>query len=175
MLLYILLGLAAIIAVILVAASTKPNTVHYERSIIINTSAERILPHIVDFRQWMPWSPWEKKDPAMQRDYSGASSGPGAKYHWLGNDKVGEGSMAIEESSSEGVRIDMRFIKPWKAVCVARFHFTRQGDATNVRWTMDGPQIFMGKVMSLFMNMDRMIGKDFEEGLAGLKREAEKD
>lgn len=173
--LYILIGLTAIIVIILFAASAKPNTVHYERSTLINASPDRILDHIADFRKWKPWSPWEKKDPQMQRDYSGADRGPGAKYHWLGNNKVGEGNMEIVDSGTHGVKIDMRFIKPWKAVCVAQFHFTQQGSATNVRWTMDGPQIFMGKVMSLFMDMDKMIGQDFEEGLAGLKREAERN
>lgn len=174
MFLYILIGLAVLIALVLIVASTKPNTVHYERSMVINASPERILPHITDFRNWKPWSPWEKKDPGMKRDYTGANSGVGAKYHWTGNNKVGEGSMEILDTDATGVKIDMRFIKPWKAECSAVFHFTPVANGTNVRWTMDGPNLFMGKVMSFFMNMDKMIGKDFETGLAGLKAEAEK-
>jgi hypothetical protein len=174
MLLYILIGLALLIALILIVASTKPNAVHYERSTTINAAPEKILPHIVDFRKWRPWSPWEKKDPDMKRDFSGVSSGAGAKYHWVGNNKVGEGAMEVLSADNTGVRIDMHFIKPWKAECMAAFHFTPQGNGTHVRWTMDGPNLFMGKVMSMFMNMDKMIGKDFEAGLAGLKTEAEK-
>lgn len=174
MLLYVLIGLALLIALVLIAASTKPNTVHYERSASINASPEKILPHITDFRRWAAWSPWDKKDPAMKRDFGGAASGVGATYGWNGNNKVGEGKMTITEAGGAGVRYDMRFIKPWKAECVGRFVFEPKGNATHVRWTMDGPQIFMGKVFSLFFDMDKAIGKDFEAGLAGLKAEAEK-
>lgn len=174
MLLYILLAIAAIVVILLVAASMKPNTVHYMRSTVINAGPEKILPHITDFRRWVPWSPWEKKDPAMKREHSGAASGAGAKYHWVGNNKVGEGSMELLGADATGVKIDMRFIKPWKAHCSAMFHFTPQANGTNVRWTMDGPNLFMGKVMGLFINMDKMIGKDFEAGLADLKKEVEK-
>ena len=174
MLLYILLGLVAIILLILIIASTKPNTTHYERSTTINAPPERILPHIVDFRKWTGWSPWEKVDPNLQRNYSGAPSGVGAKYAWSGNGRAGQGTMEILEVSNNGVKVDLRFVKPWKAACIAQFHFTLQGNATHVRWTMDGPNIFMGKVMSVFMNMDKMVGKDFESGLAALKIEAEK-
>ncbi|MBL8001517.1 MAG: SRPBCC family protein [Flavobacteriales bacterium] len=139
MLLYMLIGLVAVIGIILVAASTKPNTVHYERSIVIGTSADRIRPHITDFRKWGAWSPWEKKDPAMQREFSGADSGVGARYGWKGNNNVGEGGMAITQVTPEKVMIDMQFIKPWKAECLAEFHFTPQAGGTHVRWTMDGP------------------------------------
>lgn len=173
MLLYILLGLAVIVVGILIMASTKPNTVHYERTTVINAPPERILPHIIDFRKWQPWSPWEKMDADLKRAYSGASSGVGAKYAWAGK-KAGEGTMEVLEAGNTGARIDLRFIKPWKAECIAQFHFTSQPDGTNVRWTMDGPNTFMGKVFGLFVNMDKMIGKDFESGLAGLKTQAEK-
>jgi hypothetical protein len=173
MLLYILLTLAVIIVGILLVASTKPNTVHYERSTVINAPPERILPHIVDFRKWQPWSPWEKMDADLKRSYSGATSGVGAKYAWAGK-KAGEGTMEVIEAANSGVKIDLRFIKPWKAECIAHFHFTPQTGGTSVRWTMDGPNNFMGKLFSVFMNMDKMIGKDFESGLAGLKTEAEK-
>lgn len=173
MLLYILIGLAVLIAIILIVASTKPNTVHYERSTTINASPERIQAQIVDFHKWMPWSPWEKKDPEMKRDYSGSNSGAGAKYGWNGNSKVGEGNMHIAEVTPDRVKIDMQFIRPWKAECAIQFQFTQQGGATKVLWSMDGPQIFMGKVMSLFMNMDKLIGKDFEDGLGGLKAAVE--
>lgn len=174
MLLYILIGLAALIAGLLFVASRKPDRVHYERSIVINAAPERILPHIHDFRKWAPWSPWEKKDPNMKREYNGAASGVGAKYGWQGDNNVGQGTMEITEAAPNGVRIEMLFIRPWKAQCDVHFRTAAEGSATRLVWTMDGPQIFMGKVMSLFMDMDKMIGKDFEAGLAGLKAEVER-
>jgi len=173
MLTYILLGLAVFIVGILIAASMKPNSVHYERSTVINASPESILPHITDFHKWMPWSPWEKLDPNMKREYMAAPRGVGAKYGWSGNGKAGEGTMEILEANTNGVKIDLRFVRPFKNQCITHFHFTPQGSATNVRWTMDGPNMFMGKVMGMFMNMDKLIGKDFENGLAGLKHVAE--
>lgn len=173
MLLYILIGLAVLIAGILIAASLKPNTVHYERSAVINAPPEKILPHIADFHNWKPWSPWEKLDPNMRRSYAGAPSGVGAKYAWSGK-KAGEGTMEVLEAGTSGVKIDLRFIRPFKNACITHFHFSPQGNATSVRWTMDGPNLFMGKLMGLFIPMDKMIGKDFEQGLAGLKAEAEK-
>ncbi|HRH37350.1 MAG TPA: SRPBCC family protein [Flavobacteriales bacterium] len=173
MLLYILIGLVAVIAIILIAASTKPNTVRYERSVAINASPEKIATHITDFHKWTAWSPWEKKDPTMAREYMGPAQGVGARYGWKGNGKVGEGTMEVLATSASEVKVDLRFIKPFKSDCIATFYFAPQGSATQVRWTMDGPNIFMGKVMSLFMNMDKMIGKDFEDGLASLKKTAE--
>ncbi len=171
---YVLLILAVLIAGILIVASTKPNTVHYERSTVINAASEMILPHLIDFHKWTAWSPWEKLEPGMKRSYSGAVSGVGATYAWEGKKKAGAGTMEILETGISGVKIDLRFIKPWKAECIAQFHFTPQPNGTNVRWTMDGPNTFMGKVFGLFMNMDKLVGKDFEIGLAGLKVEAEK-
>ena len=173
MIIYILIGLVVIIAAILIAASTKPNTVHYERSTIVNAPPERILPHILDFHKWAAWSPWEKVDPGMKRDYSGAASGRGAKYAWSGNGKAGEGSMEVMEVTSNAVNVDLRFIKPFKNECDVWFRCVPEAESTRLTWTMEGPNLFMGKVMSLFMNMDKMIGKDFESGLADLKKQAE--
>ena len=110
MFLYILIGLVVIIAAILITASTKPGTVHYERSTVINAPPERILPHLVDFQKWAAWSPWEKVDPGMKRSYSGAMSGRGAKYAWSGNGKAGEGSMEVMEVTPNAVKVDLRFI-----------------------------------------------------------------
>ncbi|MBK7752126.1 MAG: SRPBCC family protein [Flavobacteriales bacterium] len=174
MLLYILLGLASILVILLIAAAMKPNTVHYERITVVNAPPEKILPHIADLHRWMAWSPWDKLDPNMKRDHSGAQSGVGAKYGWVGNNKAGEGTMEVLEAGNSGVKIDPRFVRPFKSDCITHFHFTPQGNATKVRWTMDGPNLFMGKLFGLFMNMDKMIGKDFETGLAGLKMEVER-
>ncbi len=172
--LYVLLALVVIFALILIIASTKPNTVHYERSTVINAAPDKILPHLVDFHRWQAWSPWDKLEPDMKRTYSSAQSGVGAMYAWEGKKKAGAGSMEIMEANSQGVKVDLRFIKPWKAECIAQFHFMPQPNGTNVRWTMDGPNTFMGKVFGLFMNMDKLVGKDFEKGLAALKVEVEK-
>ncbi|MBZ0207981.1 MAG: SRPBCC family protein [Flavobacteriales bacterium] len=174
MLLYILLGLAALLAILLIVASRKPDTVHYERSIVINASPERIIPHIEDFHKWSAWSPWEKLDPQMKREYSGAASGPGAKYFWSSTGKAGEGSMEIIEATERGVHIDLRFVKPFKNVCDTWIRFEPQGSGTRATWMMTGPNLFMGKLMGIFINMDKMVGKDFETGLAGMKAEVEK-
>ena len=173
MLLYILIGLAVIIAAIIIAASAKPDTVHYERSIIIHAPPERILTHLVDFHKWGAWSPWEKMDPGMKREYSGAASGKGATYAWSGNGKAGEGSMEVMEVTTNAVNVDLRFIKPFRNECVIRFRCIPEAANTKLTWTMNGPNLFMGKVMGLFINMDRMIGKDFESGLVELKKQAE--
>lgn len=173
MLLYILIGLVAVIAIALIAASTRPNTVHYERGIVIQAPQERIAPQVIDFRKWAAWSPWEKMEPDMKRTFSGADSGVGARYAWDAKGRAGAGSMEVLEASPTSVKIDLRFIRPFKNECVTTFHFAPHAGGTQVRWTMDGPNLFMGKLFSLIMNMDKMIGKDFESGLAGLKAQAE--
>lgn len=175
MLISILIGLGAVIAIVLIIASTRPNTVHYERSIVIQAPPERIAPHVVNFRKWAAWSPWEKMEPDMKRTFSGAESGVGARYAWDAKGRAGAGSMEVLEASPTSVKIDLRFIRPFKNECIAGFHFAPQAGSTQVRWTMDGPNLFMGKLFSVFMNMDKMIGKDFESGLAGLKTQAEKN
>lgn len=174
MITYIFIGIAAVFILMLIIAATKPNTVRYERSAIIAAPPARILPHIADFHKWKPWSPWEKMDPSMKRDYSGAASGRGAKYRWTSAGKAGEGSMEILEATDRGVHVDLQFVKPFKNACDTWFKFEPEGSNTRVVWTMTGPNLFIGKVMGLFINMDKMIGKDFESGLAGLKATVEK-
>ncbi|MEZ4739750.1 MAG: SRPBCC family protein [Flavobacteriales bacterium] len=174
MLTYILLAIAALVVLVVILAATKPNTARYERSIVIASSPDRILPHIADFHKWIPWSPWEKLDPTMSREYSGAASGRGAKYSWTGTGKAGEGSMEVLEATDRGVHIDLQFVRPFKNTCETWFKFEPEGGGTRVVWTMTGPNLFIGKVMGLFINMDKMIGKDFENGLAELKATVEK-
>lgn len=174
MLLYILIALVILIIGVLAYASTKPDMVRYERSTIINAAPERIQPHVSDFRKWMTWSPYEKIDPNMKRGFSGASEGRGAKYNWEGNGKVGMGNMEILDVTPSAVKIDLHFIKPFRTDCLATFTFVPNGASTNVTWAMEGPNLFMGKVMSVFMNMDKMVGGQFAEGLADLKRLVEK-
>ena len=167
--------LALVIVVILVIAATRPDAFQISRSATINAPAEKVFPQINDFHNWPAWSPWEKMDPALKRTYSGAASGKGSIYEWEGNKKVGQGRMEITESvPSSKIIIKLDFIKPFSANNTTEFLVNGQGDSTNVSWTMTGTQPFMFKVMSIFMNMDKMIGKDFETGLANMKAIAEK-
>jgi hypothetical protein len=171
--------LAVAIAIVLVLAATKPDTFRVRRASAVNASPQRIFPLINDFHQWATWSPWEGKDPSMKRSYSGAASGKGAVYGWEGNKSVGTGRMEILESSMPAkIVIKLDFLKPFEAHNMAGFTLLPQGEGTNVVtnvvWEMYGPAPFMSKVMQVFMNMDSMIGKDFEIGLANLKRLTEK-
>jgi len=163
------------IIVVLVIAATKPDAFRIQRSATMNAAPEKVFPLINDFHQWIGWSPWEKLDPALKRTYSGNASGKGSIYEWVGNKKVGQGRMEITESTpSSRILIKLDFIKPFSANNTTEFALNGQGSSTNVSWTMTGSQPFMFKVMSIFMNMDKMIGKDFEAGLASMKDIAEK-
>ena len=173
---------AIVIAVLLVAAlayaATKPDTFRVQRSTSIKASPEKIFPLVNDLRSHGVWSPWEKKDPAMKRTYSGAASGKGAVYEWDGNKNIGKGRMEITETSPSKVVFKMDFLKPFEAHHTAEITMAPQGDATNastnVTWAIYGTNLFLSKVMSLVFNMDKMIGREFETGLANLKTITEK-
>jgi carbon monoxide dehydrogenase subunit G len=167
--------LAIAIAIVLLLALTKPNTFAVQRAISIKAPTEKIFALINDFHQWGTWSPYENKDPAMKRTYSGANSGKGAVYAWDGNKNVGSGRMEILDTSVPSkIIIKLDFFKPFEGHNTAEFTMLPQGDATNLTWVMRGPAVFMSKVMQVFMNIDKMIGKDFEVGLANLKKITEK-
>jgi uncharacterized protein YndB with AHSA1/START domain len=167
--------LAIAIAVVLILAATKPDTLRVQRATSIRAPADRLFPLIADFHQWRTWSPYENKDPAMARTYEGAASGKGAVYAWDGNKNVGSGRMEILDSSSPSkIVIKLDFFKPFEGHNTAEFTMLPQGDVTNLTWTMHGPAVFMSKLMQVFMNLDRMIGRDFEVGLANLKKLAER-
>jgi hypothetical protein len=167
--------LAAAIAVVLFLAATKPDSFSVERATSVTAPPDKIFPLIDDFHQWGSWSPYENKDPAMQRSYSGAASGKGAVYGWDGNSNIGSGRMEILDSSAPAkIVIKLDFFKPFEGHNTAEFTILPQGDATHVNWRMHGPASFISKLMQVFMNLDHMIGKDFEIGLANLKRLAEK-
>jgi hypothetical protein len=169
----ILAVLIAAVVIVLALAARKPDTFTYARSTRVNAPPEKIAPLVSDFRRWRVWSPYEDRDPDLKRNYSGKESGVGAIYAWEGNKNVGSGRMEILESTSKNVRIQLDFFAPFKASNVAEFSFTPQGGATEVVWAMTGKNVFMGKLMSVFMDMDKMIGKDFETGLASMKLAAE--
>jgi uncharacterized protein YndB with AHSA1/START domain len=163
------------LATALILAARKPDTLRVTRATSIKAPAERIFPLINDFHQWGGWSPYEHKDPAMKRGYSGAESGKGAVYAWDGNNNVGSGRMEILETQAPSrIVIKLDFIKPFEGHNIAEFTMLPQGDATNLTWTMVGPAPFMSRLMQVFINLDHMIGKDFEAGLANLKKLTEK-
>ena len=168
--------LLVVLAAVLVSAAFQPDTFRVQRAATIDAPSEKVFGYISDFHRWGAWSPWEKMDTTMKRSYSGADSGAGAVYEWQGNSKVGVGRMEITEAPAPSrVAIKLDFLKPFEAHNVATFTLEpRDGGATNVTWTMDGPTPYMAKVMHLFFNMDRMVGRDFEAGLANLKTVAER-
>ena len=167
--------LAIAIAAVLVLAATKPNALRVQRAITIKAPADRIFPLINDFHQWVTWSPYENKDPAMKRTYSGADSGKGAVYDWEGNKNVGSGRMEILDTSAPSkIVIKLDFFKPIEGHNTAEFTMLPQGDVTNLTWVMHGPAVLMTRVMQVFINLDHMIGRDFEVGLANLKQLTEK-
>jgi len=158
----IVVGLAEYVA-------TRPSEFTISRSRTVAAPPAVVHAYVNDFRKWPEWSPWEKLDPAMKKEVSGAPAGPGAVYVWSGNDRVGEGRMTIIDSRPpESVTIHLEFMKPWTATNTAQFEFTPSGSGTNVTWTMSGQNSFVAKAVSLFMDLDRMVGPDFERGLANL-------
>ena len=169
--------LAVAIAIVLILAATRPDTFSIQCAATIKAPPEKIFAVISDFHQWGSWSPWENRDPAMQRSFSGANSGKGAVYAWDGNKNVGSGRMEILGASSPSkITIKLDFFKPFEGHNTAEFTFVpeREAAATNVIWVMQGPSSFMSKVMQVFMDLDKMIGRDFEAGLANLKTLTEK-
>ena len=167
--------LAIAIAAVLILAATKPDTLRVQRSIAINAPPERIFPLIADFHQWVSWSPYEQKDPAMKRTYDGAAHGKGAIYAWDGDKNVGSGRMEILEATEpQKIVIKLDFFTPIEGHNTAEFTMLPQGDGTQVTWLMHGPARFVTKLVQVVMNLDNMIGKDFEAGLANLKRITEK-
>jgi uncharacterized protein YndB with AHSA1/START domain len=169
----IALGIAALIAAILLFATTKPATFSVARSIVINAPPETVQAQLTDFHKWQAWSPWEKLDPAMKRTYSGPDTGKGAVYTWEGNSAVGQGRMEITDVTPNTVAIQLDFMAPMETSNQVAFALTPQGDSTNVHWVMSGANNYLSKVMQVFVSMDKMIGKDFESGLVDLKTAAE--
>jgi hypothetical protein len=169
----ILLGLAGALAVLLVVIALQPATFHVERSVTIAAPNEAVRAQVDDFHAWSAWSPWEKLDPNMARSYDGPRSGVGAKYAWVGNNEVGEGRMTVEKSEPAEVAIKIEFLKPFEATNTATFTFANTNAGTKTTWAMDGNNNFMSKAFHLVMDMDKMIGADFERGLAALKVAAE--
>jgi uncharacterized protein YndB with AHSA1/START domain len=171
----ILIGLAVVIGALLIAAAMQPDSFRVQREATIQAPPDKVFALVDDFRQWPAWSPWEKLDPAMKRTLGATTSGKGATYAWEGNKDVGTGRMEITDSAPPArVQIKLDFIEPFESSSTTEFSLAATGGGTRVVWAMQGPMPFISKLMSVFVSMDKMIGKDFEAGLANLKAAAEK-
>lgn len=174
---FLVIGAVLLVAVvgILIYAAMQPDTFRIARATTINAPAERIYPLMSDFRRGMKWSPYEKKDPNMKRTFSGAESGQGAIYEFEGNGEIGAGRLEIVEATPPSkVVLKLDMIRPFQASNIVEYAILPKGSATEVTWSIHGAQPFLAKVMCLFFNMDRMVGADFEAGLANLKTIVEK-
>jgi hypothetical protein len=171
----ILIVVAVIIVGVLGFAATRPDDFVVKRSALIAAPPEKLEAMVSNFHQWGAWSPYETMDPDMKRTYGGAERGVGATYSWVGDDKVGTGGMEIRSvTPGREVVFGLHFVKPFKADNTGRFTFEPQGAGTKVTWSMAGKNPYIAKLMGLVFDMDQMIGKDFETGLANMKRAAEK-
>ncbi|HVY29049.1 MAG TPA: SRPBCC family protein [Polyangiaceae bacterium] len=168
-----LIGVTAALAGLLVVIALQPATFHIERSITMTAPPEAAFAQVNDFHAWRAWSPWEKLDPQMQRSFDGARAGEGAKYAWVGNKEVGEGRMTIEKSEPTQIQIKLELLKPFAATNKATFTFAKTAEGTKTTWAMDGNNNFISKAFHLVMDMDKMIGPDFERGLSAMKVAAE--
>src|SRR5712671_1247398 len=167
-------AIAVLIAAVLLYAATEPDVFRVQRTASIKAPPEKVGAVLSDFHGWQAWSPWEKMDPAMKRSYSGAEKGKGAAYAWEGNGKVGQGRMEITDAAPSRVALDLDFIKPFEAHNKVVFTLAPKGDATEVNWAMQGPVPYLAKIVHVFMDMDSVVGGQFEAGLANLKTITEK-
>lgn len=163
-----ILGFAGFVA-------TRPEAYHVERSIDLKAPPEAVFATVSDFKAFPQWSPWQKRDPAMKTTLSSPSSGVGASYVWEGNKEVGKGKMTMVESTAPNrIKIRLEFQEPWTSIADTGFDIKSMGaGGSSVTWWMDGKNNFVGKAFAVFMDMDKMIGKDYEDGLASLKRVVE--
>jgi Polyketide cyclase / dehydrase and lipid transport len=170
MLLKIVAALAVIVIGFAAFVATRPSEYRVARTTTMAAPASAVFAQVNDFHRWGAWNPWAKLDPAMKQAYEGAPAGPGAVYTWAGNKEVGEGRMTVTESRpNELVRINLEFLKPFAATSTAEFRFSPEGDRTAVTWSMVGQTNFVAKIVHLFVDMDTMIGGNFERGLADMK------
>lgn len=166
----ILIGLAAILIAFAAFVSTRPADFKISRSTVVAAPPAKVFAQVNDFHLWTNWSPWEKMDSSMKKTFEGAALGQGSVYSWMGNNKVGEGRMTLTQSKPpELIQIQLDFLKPLKATNQCEFTFKPEGSGTQVTWTMTGSHGFIPKAFCFFIDMDKMVGGDFEKGLASLK------
>jgi len=170
MLTNILIVLAVVVVVFVVIVAMRPSEFRVERSAAMSAPAPAVFAWVNDLHKWQEFSPWAKLDPAAKATFSGSSDGVGAVFEWAGNKQVGEGRMTIIESRpNELIRFRLDFLKPFAATNTAEFTFKPDGDQTVVTWSMTGKNNFMFKAVGLFMNCDKIVGAQFDQGLANLK------
>lgn len=174
MLTNILIAMAVFVILFVIFVSLRPADFRYTRKGTISATPAEVFAHVNDFHNWEAWSPWAKLDPNATATFEGPSSGEGAKFHWAGNKEVGEGNMTIIESRpNDVIRIRLEFLKPFRATNMSEFTFEPRGSQTEVTWSMYGKNNFMAKLVGLFMDCEKMVGPQFEQGLANMKRVAE--
>src|SRR6476659_10761274 len=173
MFLKILIGIAAVILLLVIFIATRPADFTVSRSALMSVTPAAVFAQLNDFHNWEAWSPWAKMDPNAKSTFEGPSSGEGAKFAWDGNKDVGAGNMTITESvPNDHVRIRLEFVRPFAGVNDTLCTIHPVGDKTNVSWTMSGKYNFIGKAISLFMDCDKMVGPQFEKGLANMEAAA---
>ncbi len=170
------IGVVVVLVVLVGVTASRPATFTVSRSIDLKAPPAIAYAHVIDFHEWAEWSPWDKLDPAMKKDYSGPPTGVGTKYSWVStNSDVGSGSMTIVDTTpAEAIGIDLQFTSPFETKNRTDFTFKPTADGTTVTWTLQGTNDFFGKAFSLVANMDKLVGDDFVKGLADLKTHAEK-
>jgi hypothetical protein len=170
MLFYILIGIAAILAVLIVVIATRPGEFRVSRSATMSAPPATIFAHVNDFHQWEAWSPWAKLDPNCKNSFEGPSAGKGAIFRWDGDKNVGAGTMKIVESRpNELIRIQLDFIRPFAGTSNVEFTFKPYGDRTDVTWSIAGKNNLIGKAIGLVFDCEKMIGGNYEQGLANIK------
>ncbi len=170
----ILIALVLVVTVFIIVVALQPADFRITRSIVIDAPPAVVFNQVDDFRAWKAWSPWAKIDPDMKETFEGPARGKGAVYAWAGNKDVGEGRMTITQSRpSEYVEINLEFLKPFAATNTTEFNVKDDAGRTQVTWSMHGKNSFMSKAVCLFMDMDKVVGADFEKGLAQMKSLAE--
>lgn len=164
------IGFAAVVLLFLGYVALQPSSFHIERASIVVAPPSAVFAEVNDFRNWEAWSPWARLDPDAKATFEGPASGEGAVFHWAGNREVGEGRMTVVESRpDERIRIRVDFVKPWEGTSTSEFTFRPDGPRTIVTWAMSGEQTFVQKAVCVFFSLDKMLGAQFEKGLASLK------
>jgi uncharacterized protein YndB with AHSA1/START domain len=170
----ILLAIAIVIILLIIFIAMQPGSFRIARSILISAPPQTVFNQITDFHKWDAWSPWLKMDPNVKQTYEGPSSGPGATYSWSGNKKIGAGRMTITDTQTPDlIRIKLEFFQPFAATNDTEFTFKPEANQTNLTWAMTGQRPFMMKAFGLIMNMDKLVGNDFQKGLASIKQISE--
>ncbi len=167
---YILLGLIAVIGVLLIVIATRPSDFRVTRSATMNATPAAVFAQVNDFHNWEAWSPWAKMDPNAKSTFEGPTSGTGSVFLWDGNKDVGAGSMTILQSEpNDRIHIKLAFVRPFAGTNDVYFTFKPEGEQTAVTWSMAGKNNFIAKAISLCIDCEKMVGQQYDKGLANIK------